>query len=126
MKRRVTHTVNGTTGDCLGVRVMLWCPGCDRLHQFVFKCPEHGKPTGPVWEGDPWSDPPDFPPTPSSSNSLATHWYSKDKEGDLLCHSFVKHGQWEFLGDCTAHDLRGFHDLVDLPDWLEGEEYERV
>ena len=124
MKRRVQHVTNGTTGECLGVQVWLWCSGCDHVHRFVFACPEHGRPKGPVWEGDPWSDPPNYPPTGSSSNSLLTHSYNKEK-GEMRCHSFVKNGQWEFLSDCT-HELRGFHDLPDLPDWLEGEEYERV
>lgn len=118
MKSRVTHMRSGhEPSKCLGIYVFLWCPGCDRKHVFVFRCPEHGGPEGVVWEGDPYSDPPDFPPTPSSSNSLRTSWVTDDGV-TVQCHSYVKAGQWEFLGDCTAHALRGFYDLPDLPDWL--------
>ncbi len=109
---------------CLGIYVFVWCVGCDRQHVFVFKCSEHGGPAGVHWEGDPWSDPPNFPPTPSSSNSLQTRWV-RDDGRQVNCHSFVKNGQWEYLSDCTAHDLRGFHDMVDLPDWLAGREYDQ-
>lgn len=117
MKSRVTHTVRADTQECLGIYVWLWCPGCDHQHTFVFRCPEHGGPTGVVWEGDPYSDPPNFPSTPTSSNSLMT--YSVNDAGEqVACHSFVKEGYWEFLPDCTAHELRGLVPLVDLPDWL--------
>lgn len=34
------------------------------------------------------------------------------------CHSFIRNGQWEFLGDCT-HPLVGKTvPLEPLPDWL--------
>lgn len=33
------------------------------------------------------------------------------------CHSFLRNGVWEFLGDC-AHALRGAHPLQPLPEWL--------
>lgn len=35
-----------------------------------------------------------------------------------VCHSFIRKGQWEFLGDST-HALAGQNvPLVPLPDWL--------
>lgn len=38
--------------------------------------------------------------------------------GPVCCHSYVKAGRWEFLGDCT-HDLAGQTvPMVPLPDWL--------
>lgn len=88
--------------------VMLWCPGCQEVHGPHFRCPEHDA-AGPwaTWQGDPYSDPFSMEP------SLLVHMSDVRK-----CHSFVRAGQWQFLDDSTAHDLRGFHDLVDLPDWL--------
>lgn len=32
------------------------------------------------------------------------------------CHSFLRAGVWDFLGDSTAHQLRGHHPMVPLPD----------
>lgn len=45
--------------------------------------------------------------------SLLVHMSDVNK-----CHSFIRQGQWEFLGDSTAHELRGFHPLAELPEWL--------
>ena len=34
------------------------------------------------------------------------------------CHSFIRNGHWEFLGDC-AHSLAGQTvPMVPVPDWL--------
>lgn len=106
----VRHTVNGSTGECLGLRVHLWCPGCQKLHAPTFRCPDHGGPaTGPVWDGDPHSDP--FTMSPS----LLVH---AGRSGAGTCHSFIRNGQWEFLTDC-GHVLSGQTvPLEPLPDWL--------
>lgn len=105
----VGHATNGSTGECLGITVRLWCPGCDGLHMPRFRCPEHGGPaTGPVWDGDPHSDP--FTMSPS--------YLVHPTEISPLCHSFVREGHWEFLGDCE-HALAGqVVPLPPLPDWL--------
>lgn len=103
----VRHTRNGSTQECLGLRVHLWCPGCQHLHAPTFRCPEHGGPaTGPVWDGDPYSDPFSMEP------SLLV---DADRE---RCHSFIRLGEWQFLTDCF-HDLAGRTVALEpLPDWL--------
>jgi len=110
MKTRVTHVVQHGSGECLGINVWLWCPGCNQAHAPRFRCPDHGGPTaGPVWDGDPYSDP--FTMSPS----LLVH-----AAGNVSprCHSFVRNGMWQFLDDCT-HEMRGQQvPLMDLPDWL--------
>lgn len=77
-----------------------WCPGCDELHVPRVDWTFNGdldRPTfspsilvtGRMWRGDPAI------------------------EVEERCHSFVRDGRIEFLGDCT-HALAG--QTVDLPD----------
>lgn len=105
---RVRH-MTGPDGECAGLSVHLWCPGCQHLHGPAFRCPEHGGPeSGPVWDGDPHSDP--FTMSPSLLVGIPG--------SDDVCHSFVVSGRWQFLGDCT-HALAGQQVPVEpLPDWL--------
>lgn len=109
---RVRHSVNGSTGACLGLSVHLWCPGCQGLHAPTFQCPDHGGPeTGPVWDGDPSSDPFSMEP------SLLVH-SGGGYEGHPRCHSFIRNGEWQFLGD-SGHALAGQTVALEpLPDWL--------
>lgn len=101
------HAVDAD-GACLGLKLYLWCPGCEELHGPTFRCPEHGGPaTGPTWDGDPRARPVTFSP------SLLV-------QGNGVCHSFVRAGRWEFLADST-HPLAGQTvDLVPLPEWARG------
>lgn len=105
----VRHTVQHSDKACLGLAVWLWCPGCQALHMPRFRCPEHGgPPSGPVWEGDPYSSP--FTMSPS----LLIHQTPVSPQ----CHSFIRKGKWEYLGDCT-HQLAGQKvPLEPLPNWL--------
>jgi hypothetical protein len=46
---------------------------------------------------------------------LVTYEWGKDGEGGKdVCHSFVRDGQIQFLGDCT-HALKG--QTVERPEW---------
>jgi hypothetical protein len=108
------HTIHGTTEACLGIGVLIMCPGCQSLHRPVFRCPEHGGPAeGPVWEGDPYSTPFSMEP------SYKATWIEDGVE--KVCHSFLRNGQWDFLEDCSAHKLRGLHPMIDLPHWVTRE-----
>lgn len=104
----VRHTTYYGTDECLGLRVHLWCPGCQQLHAPTFRCPDHGGPaTGPTWDGDPHFDPFSMEP------SLLVNG---GRQG--ACHSFIRNGQWQFLSDCD-HELAGqMVPLEPLPDWL--------
>lgn len=104
---------NGTApGKC----IHFWCPGCDHVHGIVVDTPSSW-----TWNGD--LERPTFDP------SVLVHphktFLNHDLEGDALvapenvtttplCHSFVRDGRIEFLGDST-HALAG--QTVDLPPW---------
>ena len=79
-----------------GVTHFVWCPACDSAH-------------GPTsaWEYDGNA----YSPTFSPSIRVTTH------DGQV-CHSFLRAGVWQFLGDCT-HALAGQSvPVVPVPDWL--------
>ena len=100
-----------------GQLVAFWCPGCDRTHTID----SHVW----TWNGD--LERPTFDP------SVLVHPHQTlidaTLEGDALvapenvtttprCHSFVRDGRIQFLGDCT-HALAG--QTVDLPPWTAGD-----
>lgn len=84
-----------------------WCPGCDGVHVVTLS----RKDGSPMWTWDGNVDAPTFSP------SILVTGGGHDKS---RCHSFVRGGKIEFLGDCT-HALAG--KTVDIPDWpyAEGE-----
>lgn len=71
-----------------GSHLSMWCPGCDDLHAVRIG------PNGWTWNGD--HERPTFSPS-----ILVT-----GGPDDARCHSYIREGQWQFLGDCT-HDKRG-------------------
>jgi len=86
-----------------GVQSLLFeCPGCDMLHVVHVAGAGH-----PLWQWNGSMDKPTFSPS-----VLVTYPWGKDRE-QRVCHSFVREGQIQFLGDCT-HALAG--QTVDLPD----------
>lgn len=105
----VRHFSQHSTGKCLGLMVLLWCPGCQALHTPRFRCPEHGGPTvGPVWDGDPYSSPFSMSPSLLVGRTPVSP----------RCHSYIRNGRWEFLRDCS-HGLAGqVLPLEPLPNWL--------
>lgn len=98
--RSVAFNTEGTkTG------VSFWCPGCKSAHSI---CTAGGSPSW-TWDGN--VDAPTFSP------SINVRYNFKPEDGGPdICHSFVRGGMIEFLGDCT-HALVG--QTVPLPDWPE-------
>lgn len=72
------------------------CLGCDDFHVLQ----HNGKGRGWAWNGS--------LELPTFSPSLRV-----DYEGTILCHSFIKDGRIQYLGDCT-HALKG--QTIDLPE----------
>ncbi len=97
----------------LGQSWYFYCPGCDQHHRVQVKAPTRpdGAPQpGPVWDFDGDEERPTFAPS-----ILSTCEYKGGEHGPpkkTVCHSFVRGGRIEFLGDCT-HALAGR--TVDLP-----------
>lgn len=105
-----------SNGTAPGRRVHFWCPGCVHVHGIVVEAPNSW-----TWNGDLRR------PTISPSILVHPHKTLVDStlEGDALvapenvtttplCHSFVREGRIEYLGDST-HELAG--QTVDLPPW---------
>lgn len=103
------------SGDRVGNRLFLWCPGCEDVHAVEVTDPAY------KWDWDGNLEAPtispsikvDYPERVSSPSIEVTFPANRG-----ICHSYVKAGRWQFLGDCT-HDLAGQTvPLPDLPDWI--------
>lgn len=89
-----------------GKAIGFWCPGCDGIHVVVVEKNDGGS----CWQWDGNVDAPTISPSILVSGNPIKP----------TCHSFVRAGHIEFLGDCT-HALAG--KTVPIPDWpyAEGE-----
>jgi hypothetical protein len=98
-------------------RLYMWCLGCERIHAISDQ-----------WEWDGDTDQPTITPSilvsgvqwqPGESFHQPRH--ASVMPGNLtVCHSFVRHGRWEFLGDCT-HPLVGQTvPMVNIPAGAQG------
>lgn len=90
---------------------LFWCPGCDGAHGVRVRG-EHSW----GWNGS--VDAPTFTPSvlvtyPANPNALEEF---KEWRTERRCHSFVRDGKIQFLGDCT-HRLAG--QTVEIPDFDE-------
>lgn len=68
------------------------CPGCKMLHRFI---PDTVPGPGPRWRVQSYN------PLTISPSLLVT-----GGADDIRCHSFIRDGNIQFLGDCT-HGLKG-------------------
>lgn len=101
-----------------GAALWLWCPACEDTHRITV-----GQSDSWTWDGN--------EAAPTISPSILVQGVQWDESSDFhkprhhiatgeqtICHSLVRSGVWEFLGDCT-HDLAGQKvSLVPLPDWF--------
>lgn len=109
--------------DAEGGLMLFMCPGCNQAHGIRVAGDK------PIWK---WSG---DVVRPTFSPSVLVSYYQITPEGcamiargdappdgerypgkDVVCHSFVKDGRIEYLGDCT-HSLGG--KTSDLPAWTE-------
>ena len=88
---------------------MFECPGCGRWHVvYTTSEPENA---GHQWKFNGDVNRPTFSP------SLLVWCDRGEPETHFRCHSFIRDGQIQFLGDCT-HKLAG--QTVDLPETTKG------
>lgn len=110
-----------------GGGLVFMCPGCGDTHQI-----HHGAGTGPRWTWNGDAVRPTFSPSvlvrsghyvPGRENDGCWCTYNAEQEAKgekvsdfkcAVCHSFVKDGRIQFLGDCT-HALAG--QTAPLPEW---------
>jgi hypothetical protein len=98
----------------LGKGVSYWCPGCGMMHSVTIDGPH-------AWGFDGDVSAPTFSPSilVRGVEILTVEEYARVMMGKKVmprlrvCHSFIRAGRIEFLGDCT-HGLAG--KTVDLPD----------
>lgn len=94
----------------LGKRLWIWCPGCEAWGSGLHALPVEGTET-PQWEWDGNLE------LPTLSPSILTKMHHRDPPEERVCHSFLKAGVWEFLGDCTHELVNQKVPVVPLPDW---------
>lgn len=97
-----------------GGRVGFMCPGCKELHQITVR--EDPNRQGPIWGFNGNYECPTFTPSVlvrwNEPSDVPEEFDDTSKDKQMVCHSFVREGQIQFLGDCT-HDLASR--TVDLP-----------
>lgn len=92
-----------TMGDDL---VGFWCPGCDEMHMV-----NTDMSIRPAWEFDGRYDWPTFSPSilVTGTRRVTDDEHARIMAGEKIeptprvCHSFVREGNIQFLGDCTHH-----------------------
>ncbi len=92
-----------TMGDGL---VGFWCPGCDEMHMINTDMSDR-----PAWEFDGRYDQPTFSPSilVTGVRRITDDEHARIMAGERIeptprvCHSFVREGNIQFLGDCTHH-----------------------
>lgn len=84
---------------------IFYCPGCKGHHGVWVDKPNPEN--GHQWTFHGTFERPTFSP------SIHIHFQNSKGEQQTICHSFVKDGKIEFLGDCV-HELK--NQTVELPD----------
>jgi hypothetical protein len=92
--------------------VGFWCPGCSEMH--MVNTDTSDRPHAPAWDFDGNYDAPTFSPSINVTGvrRLTDDEYARLMAGEhvepqsRVCHSFVRTGHIQFLGDCT-HALAG-------------------
>lgn len=92
-----------------------WCPGCDRdghggMHMLPVNVTLLNRPS---WQWDGNLEAPTLSPSILSRGSYV--------DGERICHSFLRAGVFEFLGDSTHQYANQHVPLPDLPDWFHTE-----
>lgn len=82
-------------------RMIFECPGCDMMHGVYVEREQR-----PRWDWNGDMQRPTFSP------SILVTWDWGERREKKVCHSYVRDGQIQFLGDCT-HQLAG--QTVPLP-----------
>lgn len=110
MLRTIVH------GDLRYPALLFCCPGCAESDGNVglHMLPVNTSETSPAWTFDGDLD------APTVSPSILTRTGPADAQS--VCHSFLRAGVFEFLGDCT-HSMAGQQiPMPELPEWVLDED----
>lgn len=103
-------------GDLRYSALMFVCPGCQERNDDstgLHMLPVNTTIKSPAWEWD------GNLITPTLSPSILTGAGTSN-----ICHSFLRAGIFEFLGDCTHQYANQHVPIPDLPDWVTREDKE--
>lgn len=96
--------------------IFLWCPGCEYTSENGQKVGGlHLLPIGgntkkrPTWE---WNG--DLVRVTLNPSILT----KINRQKPFVCHSFLRDGRWQFLGDCTHSLANKVIPMSPLPDWV--------
>lgn len=97
--------------------IMLWCPGCEHTAEDGRKVGGlHMLPvTGDGTKRPTWSWNGDLEKVGLEPSILTRHGGDRS---NFVCHSFLRAGHWQFLGDCTHALANQTVPMVPLPDWV--------
>jgi hypothetical protein len=112
MTNPIVVTRQVVSGDREYTQHYYWCPGCNTLHAVAIQPDKNS--VGAGWEFSGTLENPTYSP------SQLTRFHRKvdNERREVVCHTFIRGGQIEFLNDCT-HALRGQTvPLPPLPDWV--------
>ena len=93
---KIIEINTGKTVSETDVKYFFDCPGCKQIHGF----------------SSAWKFNKNFE-NPTVSPSILARWTMGEARVPHICHSFIKEGKIQFLGDCTHH-LKG--QTVELPE----------
>lgn len=111
MKIQMFHQLT-RDGHHDGKTFIFFCPGCKVDHSFLTERPGGRQ---PCWAFDGNMHAPTFSPSLLIRGGLGHTGHPEAGHADV-CHSFVRSGRIEFLGDCT-HELAS--QTVELPEYPE-------
>lgn len=99
------------------VGVNYWCDGCDGMHGITIEGPG-------AWSFDGDYENPTFEPSQLTTGVRYVRGSRDEVERDAegkpikeICHTFIRGGMVQFLGDCTHHLAGQTLPLPDLPQW---------
>lgn len=115
----IRHVVDG---DDRYDHILLWCPGCEITDDDGHKHGGlHGLPvTGDGTKRPTWGWNGDLVNV-TLDPSILTRTKRGEDQTEFVCHSFLRNGQWQFLGDCTHALANQTVAMLPLPDWVVGD-----
>lgn len=100
----ITYKSSEGEVEIIGKAVM--CPGCEMTHVLYIK--KYGGEHSPVWDYNGNDESPTFSP------SLLVRYTWGPDHINVVCHSFIREGKFQFLGDCT-HQYA--NQIIEIPEW---------